>query len=144
MFHFIQYIAENNPDAAANLCYDYGMQPQDVNDLAHGLTYIIDQEGAIGLRSVLELHPDKNVILENFTGAGNYKNANGGSCNSGGCGNCKLSSMLVKSNNANGGASTMAPQYYPNPQTTQNNNLVIVGIISLTIVAGLIIHKNNN
>lgn len=135
---FIQYITESNPDAAAQLCQNHGMQPQSMDDIAQGLMIIIDDQGDSGLKNVLALHPDKDVIIENFTSGNNYRNASG-NC---GCGNCKLASMLVKTNQASGGTSTMAPQGFHNQQNNNSNNLLIIGVIALTVIA-VIIHKNN-
>jgi len=62
-----QYIAENNPDAAYELCKQYGYY--DINDfpqLAQCLEVIVGQNGEEGLSRVMELHPDKDTLLELF------------------------------------------------------------------------------
>jgi len=62
-----QYIAENNPDAAYGLCKQYGYY--DINDfpqLAQCLEVIVGQHGEEGLSKVMELHPDKDTLLELF------------------------------------------------------------------------------
>ena len=62
-----QYIAENNPDAAYGVCQQYGYY--DINSLpqlAQCLELIVGQNGEEGLSKVMELHPDKDTLLELF------------------------------------------------------------------------------
>lgn len=62
-----QYISENNPDAAYEVCKQYGYYDiKDLSQLAQCLELIIGQNGEEGLSKVMELHPDKDTILELF------------------------------------------------------------------------------
>jgi hypothetical protein len=62
-----QYIAQNNPDAANEVCKKYGYyQIANLDELAHCLQLIVADEQEQGLKDVLELHPDKDTILELF------------------------------------------------------------------------------
>jgi hypothetical protein len=62
-----QYIAQNNPDAANEVCKKYGYyQIANLDELAHCLQMIVADEQEQGLTDVLELHPDKDTILELF------------------------------------------------------------------------------
>ena len=64
-----KYIAENpkSQQQAINLCYDYGMQPQNDMHLADCLCDIISNEGEDGLKSVMKLHPDRDIILNYYS-----------------------------------------------------------------------------
>ena len=62
-----QYIAENNPDAAYEVCKRYGhYNIHDLSELSQCLEMIVGQNGEEGLSSIMELHPDKDAILELF------------------------------------------------------------------------------
>lgn len=63
-----KYIAENpkSQQQAINLCYDYNMQPQDDMHLADCLCDIVTNEGEDGLKEVMKLHPDRDIILNYY------------------------------------------------------------------------------
>ena len=59
------YIAQNNPDAAYEVCKKYGyFNVQSFEDLAASLQSIVAEHGESALKEVLDIHPDKEVILE--------------------------------------------------------------------------------
>jgi hypothetical protein len=61
------YIAESNPDAANEVCKKYGyFQINSIDELANCLQGIVAQEGEKGLKDVMTLHPDKDVLIELF------------------------------------------------------------------------------
>ena len=60
-------IATNSPDEANNICRKYGYyQIQSVGELAFTLQQVVRDEGEKALKEIMELHPDKDVILELF------------------------------------------------------------------------------
>jgi hypothetical protein len=63
-----KYIAENpkSQQKAINLCYDYGMQPQNDMHLADCLCDIVSNEGEQGLKEVMKLHPDRDIIVNYY------------------------------------------------------------------------------
>lgn len=86
------YIAENNPDAAFEVCKKYGyFQINSIDELANCLQNIVAQDGEGSFKEVMELHPDKDVLIELFDKkkddttpvvATPVANADGCSCNS--------------------------------------------------------------
>jgi hypothetical protein len=61
------YIAENNPDAAYEICKKYGyFNVQSIEELATCLQDIVSKNGQYSLQEILEIHPEKEVILELF------------------------------------------------------------------------------
>jgi len=63
-----QYIANNNPDAAYEVCKSYGYH--DINtleDLSHCLEMCVANNGQEALKNIMELHPDKDALVELFT-----------------------------------------------------------------------------
>jgi hypothetical protein len=142
----LQYIAFNNLDQAAALCNNYGIEVNSEDDVVAGLYQIADQAGATGLKDILALHPDKEVIIENF-GSSNKGGSCGSSCG-GNCKACSLSNMLIKTNQATGQPAAAPVQTLPAPNNNlsamlQTNTLLVVGIVSLITVAFLL-HKNSN
>jgi len=62
-----QYIAYSNPDAANELCNKHGYyQIQSYEELADCLKSIVARKGESALKEIMELHPDKEVVLELF------------------------------------------------------------------------------
>lgn len=62
-----QYIAYSNPDAANQLCNKYGyFQIQSEEELAYCLQSIVARKGESAFKEIMELHPDKDVVLELF------------------------------------------------------------------------------
>ncbi len=137
-----EYIAEANPDGALKLCNRYGFfQINNQDELATCLLSIVAQDGnenaQNALKEVMELHPDKDTIIELFDkkkdesvvvtapvstdsnkdcGCSHNKNADGGS-------------RGVDATLASGGISGIA---------NQTNTYIIVAalIISLAVVIG--------
>ena len=64
-----QYIAENqkSQQAAINLCKQYGGDPVNDTDLAEQLSQLVDLNGDEGLKAVMDIHPDKPVILHYYS-----------------------------------------------------------------------------
>ena len=61
------YIADSNSDAANKLCNKYGYyQIRSIDELAYCLQEIVANEGEGALKEIMELHPDKDVVLELF------------------------------------------------------------------------------
>jgi hypothetical protein len=61
------YIAENNPDAAYEICKKYGyFNINSMEDLADSLKSIVAEQGQDSLEEILNIHPEKEVILEIF------------------------------------------------------------------------------
>ncbi len=62
-----QNIAQSNPDAAYEVCKNYGyFDIVNLDELSYCLQTIVAQQGEEGLKDVMSLHPDKDVLLELF------------------------------------------------------------------------------
>jgi hypothetical protein len=63
-----QYIANNNPDAAYEVCKSYGYQNiNNLDDLSHCLEMCVANDGKEAFKNIMELHPDKDALVELFT-----------------------------------------------------------------------------
>jgi hypothetical protein len=61
------YIAENNPDEAYEICKKYGyFNINSIEELANALKSIVAENGQDSLEEILNIHPEKEVILEIF------------------------------------------------------------------------------
>lgn len=62
------YIVESNPDAAYEICKKYGFfNIESKEEMAHCLQTIVSKEGEGAFKDIMELHPDKEVIMELFS-----------------------------------------------------------------------------
>lgn len=62
-----KYIAELNPSPANDLCVQQGLPDATNSDeLANNLVAIVAQNGELALKKIMELHPDKDLIVEMF------------------------------------------------------------------------------
>jgi len=61
------YIAENKPDEAYEICKKYGyFNINSIEELADALKSIVAEQGQDSLEEILNIHPEKEVILEIF------------------------------------------------------------------------------
>jgi hypothetical protein len=60
------HIAHNNTDKALEVCKKYGYMPANYNELSFCLEDIVAKEGEPALKEIMEIHPDKEVLLELF------------------------------------------------------------------------------
>lgn len=58
-----QRVASANPQAAAALIRNFGYELQTRN-IAKGLYLLVQNEGEPALRAIVDIHPDKELILE--------------------------------------------------------------------------------
>ena len=63
-----QYIANNNPDAAFEVCKGYGYHDiNNLDDLSHCLEICVANNGKEAFEKIMELHPDKDALVELFS-----------------------------------------------------------------------------
>lgn len=77
-------IAKRNPQGSVAVISSFGYEILDRSNLGQSLNELIAQEGEPALRKVMEIHPDKDVILELF--GTNVTNEDKKDC---GCSSCK-------------------------------------------------------
>jgi hypothetical protein len=61
------YIANNNPQGAKDLCETYGYRVTNPNSMSQNLKTLVNNEGQDALESMMDLHPDKEIILQYFS-----------------------------------------------------------------------------
>jgi hypothetical protein len=61
------YIAQTSPDSANAICKKYGYsQVQSISELAYCLKRVVAEKGEEAFKEIMEIHPEKDVILELF------------------------------------------------------------------------------
>jgi hypothetical protein len=60
------YIAKANPVGARQVIESHGYRVVNPRSMGGNLRMLVAQEGEPALRSIVELHPDKDIILEAF------------------------------------------------------------------------------
>ena len=129
-----EYVAAADPEGCMALCrrYGYDVHAEDSMDLADCLTELIDREGQPALQDLVDMHPDKTLIMEKYanpwggrdmmdSGAGR-----GGHCSCPGC----------RHKRGNGGESMLqqlGQHGHSLTQTHQAGLFIIGGLLVLTL-----------
>lgn len=119
-----EYIARNNPSGAKRVIESFGYVVTQPKKMGDNLRMLVAQEGEPALKAVVDLHPDKDLIIEVFGNnqgkatADNFFGADG------------LLQSAVLSNNQQQNDSN-------NKMVLQTNTLIVA--LSLLVVAGLIL-----
>lgn len=138
MMNVYQYIAESNPDASYELCNQYGVYDiQSFNELSSGLMGIVAQDGEDGFKKVMDLHPDKEVVLELFQVVSEPPKPEPAPVVVKDCG-CDGSSNMM---NANGLTNTINAVNSGLAMNTNTIILISALIVSISIIASM---KNKN
>jgi hypothetical protein len=116
------YVADNNPQACQDLCTKYGFQAQASNtqELGDCMIALCQEVGLPALQDLVALHPDKELILEQYTTPANAGMAQIPTC---GCAKCK-------------GAGPVAEQYL---HGNKDNNFFHMNQAGMFIIGGLIV-----
>jgi hypothetical protein len=127
-----KYIAENNPNSAYEVCKKYGFfQISDEQHMADCLEEIVAKGGEESITDVMDLHPDKEVILELFQKKNDDldKPHTKQEC---GCKNSSFQNRkrLARFANANAGQKNIA---------NQTNTYILIGalVISIAIISAI-------
>jgi hypothetical protein len=118
------YVAQSNPNGSANLIRSFGYDMYSGSNLADNLRELVAQNGEPALMAVLEIHPDKDVIMEAFS-----KKEKSSDCG------CKKESYL----NASGAEQTARAEMVQQASTQQSNTFILVAALLLSVA---IITKN--
>jgi hypothetical protein len=118
-----EYIARNNPIGAKRVIESFGYVVTQPKKMGDNLRMLVAQEGEPALKAVVDLHPDKDLILEVYGNSSksnteNFMGADG------------LLQSAVLNNNQQQTDSN-------NKMVLQTNTLIVA--LSLLVVAGLIL-----
>jgi hypothetical protein len=144
-----EYIALAKPEEAAKLCSDYGIEV-DVNnpeDISEGLSAIVAQNGKEGLKDVMDIHPDKSVLLELTKKEKKHFNYTGSDDDQCSCGNCMARYMVGYNRfplgnttySATGDTSTSASINNQTAVMMQQNTFIVLGV---AVIAAVLLIKS--
>jgi len=71
------YIAQTDPNSAKRIIENFGYTVTNAKDMGANLKTLVNNEGEGALLSIMEAHPDKDIILELFTKKEDSSNASG-------------------------------------------------------------------
>jgi hypothetical protein len=139
-------IAKRNPQGAVSVISSFGYEILDRKDLGKSLNELVANEGEPALIKVMEIHPDKDIILELFgnknnSTKGNFSQATCG-CGNASCNGRKSHASSEQYMNASGNESYSATSLakdnsQSNTLAHQTNAILIVA--TLFIATALII-----
>jgi hypothetical protein len=130
-----KYVAESNPTGTRNLIESFGYEITDKRDLGRSLSELVNNEGEPALKKIMDIHPDKNIILEyNVT-----DKANNSSCN---CDTCKAKHNHSNYMNATGPENSVSTN-----SNTTNTHLIanqtnVILVVATIFIVGALILKN--
>ena len=124
-----KYIADSDPNNTKMVIESFGYEITDSRNLGKSLAELIHNVGEPALKKAMEIHPDKDIILEYF---GSEKQ--GATCSCASCSKNKEHHYLNASGNetATSGSQT-------NTHTMAQQTNVIIGVSALLIIAGLLL-----
>lgn len=132
-------IAKRNPQGAVSVISSFGYQILDRSNLGQSLNELVANEGEPALIKVMEIHPDKEIILELF---GNKNQINGfedqkKQC---GCASCKNNNTRQEQfMNASGNEASFSSNTSTNALKNDNSNTLAHQTNAILIVATLFI-----
>jgi len=130
-----EYIALAKPNEACSLCEEYGypVNANDPEDISEGLSLIVADNGEKGLKDVMDIHPDKSVILELSGKAKKHLNFIGQDEE---CPTCRKNMMigysdspLGRSYGATGDITTSSAINTQTSAVMQQSNFIVLGFI---------------
>ncbi len=116
------YVADSNPQACQDLCTKYGFQAQASNtqELGDCMVALCQEVGMAALQDLVALHPDKELILEQYAAPSAGAVAQTPPC---GCSKCK-------------GGGPVAERYMDD---LKDNNIFHMNQAGMFIIGGLIV-----
>lgn len=131
------YVAENNPTASKRLCESFGYRVTNPQTMSENLKTLVNNEGEEAVKMIMNIHPDKEMILDTFALESNEVNMAGGKKPSCGCGQKKDTAMMLEQYlNANGRQENNEAK-----ALATNTNTIIFA--SALVLAVAIIFKND-
>ena len=120
-----EYIARSNPRGARMVIQEFGYRITDNKRMGDNLRMLVAQEGEPALKAVVDLHPDKDLILEVFGNSQSLKATGDNFYGADGL----LQSAVLNNNQQQTDSN--------NKMVLQTNTLIVA--LSLLVVAGLIL-----
>ena len=128
-----KYIADNNPEGSAMVIESFGYKINDRSNLGKSLSELVTNVGEPALREVMDIHPDKAIILELNSVEASKK---GVSCS---CSSCKSRAGHDNYLNASGNETPATTSQNSTILAHQTNTILIVATV--LVVTALLLNK---
>jgi hypothetical protein len=129
-----QYVADSDPRGTQRLIESFGYEITDQRNLGKSLSELVSNVGEPALKKVIDLHPDKDIILE-------YNASTMPTSTSCSCDSCKSKGKHDKYMNASGSETTtdtsVASTNNTNILAHQTNTILVLA--TLVIIAGIML-----
>ena len=128
-----QYVADSDPRGTKQLIESFGYELTDPRNLGKSLSELVSSVGEPALKKVMDLHPDKAIILE-------YNISTTPIASTCGCSSCKARVGHDKYMNADGNNT-------PERSSTTNTHLIanqtnVILVVATIFIVGALILKN--
>lgn len=142
-YDLYNYVAANSPNDAKAVLDKYGYDASSVDTvevLGAGLATMVKENGEPALKSLLAIHPDREVLVQEFTPTSPAPATNGKSgCGCGG--GCKGASNALESYLSKVGAPAPASNNSIGTMGVQHGNMLLIGGILILAVAIIVTKK---
>ncbi len=131
-----EYIASNDPAGARRLIQQFGYTIRDNKNMANNLRVLVNNEGEPALKALMDMHPEKGVILDFFSKPEKEEHK----C---ACGSCSAKKepylgadglLTLAMLNTNKQEPTKTESNDSNKLAQQNNGLIIAAAILFAVV----------
>lgn len=126
-------IAKRNPQGSVAVINSFGYEILDRSNLGQSLSELVAQQGEPALRKIMDIHPDKDVILELF--GTNITNEDKKDCGCSSCSNKHKQNNSEHYMNATGSEAVTST----NSMTLAHQTNVILVVATLFIATALIL-----
>lgn len=141
-YDLYNYIAANSPGSAKAVLDKFGYDASQVDTvevLGAGLATMVKENGEDALKALLSIHPDREVLTQEFTPATAAPSSNSKSgC---GCGGCKGASSALESYLSKVGAPASSNNNSGGLMNVQHGNMLLIGGILILAVAIIVTKK---
>lgn len=137
-----KYVAESNPSSAVQVINSFGYDVTNNSDLGRSLSELVAEVGEPAFKKVMDMHPDKDVILELYSSNGSDKEKG---CGCDVCKNRARNDEYISYLNATGNG-TFADEKQTSSNATNthllaNQTNVILVVSALFIATALLLKK---
>ena len=136
-YDLYNYVAANNPGAAKAVLDKFGYDASQVDTvevLGGGLATMVKENGEDALKAILSIHPDKEILTQEFTPTSASAPVSTGKSGCG-CGGCKGASSTLESYLSKVGAPVPSNNNSSSSMNVQHGNMLLIGGILILAVA---------
>jgi hypothetical protein len=142
-YDLYNYVAANSPGSAKAVLDKFGYDASQVDTvevLGAGLATMVKENGEDALKAVLSIHPDREVLTQEFTTTAAAAPASNGKSGCG-CGGCKGASSALESYLSKVGAPASSNNNAGGLMNVQHGNMLLIGGILILAVAIIVTKK---